>query len=112
MDSSVRTKDTELKGLIIPTGTYTAITIESRRSYGWDSFLSPKDQGVLVYTVDTRIPYKRSPMQIIAPSRSVDREWYTDSALKAGETVTTNGWKITVVESGEFGDVVKVEKVG
>ena len=101
-----------MKGLIIPTGTYTAIAIESRRSYGFDSFLSPKDQGVLVYTVDTRIPYKRSPMQIIAPTRSVDREWYTDSALKLNETVTTNGWKITVVESGEFGDVVKVEKVG
>ena len=98
--------------MIIPTGTYTAITIESRRSYGWDSFLSPKDQGVLVYTVDTRVPYKRSPMQIITTARSVDREWYTDSALKEGETVTTNGWKITVVESGDFGDVVKVEKVG
>lgn len=104
--------DTELKGLIIPTGTYTAITIESRRSYGWDSFLSPRDQGVLVYTVDTRVPYKRSPMQIIPPLRTLDREWYTDSALKVGETVTTNGWKITVVESGDFGDVVKVEKVG
>jgi M6 family metalloprotease-like protein len=105
-------RDTELKGLIIPTGTFTAITIESRRSYGWDSFLSPKDQGVLVYTVDTRVPYKRSPMQILAPLRSLDREWYTDSALKAGESVISNGWKITVVESGDFGDVVKVEKVG
>ena len=108
----IEQRDTELKGLIIPTGTYTAIAIESRRSYGFDSFLSPKDQGVLVYTVDTRIPYKRSPMQIIAPTRSVDREWYTDSALKLNETVTTNGWKITVVESGDFGDVIKVEKVG
>jgi len=105
-------RDTGLKGLIIPTGIYTAITIESRRSYGYDSFLSPRDQGVLVYTVDTRIPYKRSPMQIIAPSRSTDREWYTDSALKAGESVSTQGWKISVVESGDFGDVVKVEKVG
>jgi len=105
-------RDTGLKGLIIPTGIYTAIAIESRRSYGYDSFLSPRDQGVLVYTVDTRIPYKRSPMQIIAPSRSTDREWYTDSALKAGESVSTQGWKISVVESGDFGDVVKVEKVG
>jgi hypothetical protein len=105
-------RDTGLKGLIIPTGIYTAITIESRRSYGYDSFLSPRDEGVLVYTVDTRIPYKRSPMQIIAPSRSVDREWYTDSALKAGESVSTQGWKVSVVESGDFGDVVKVEKVG
>jgi hypothetical protein len=51
-------------------------------------------------------------MQIIAPLRSLDREWYTDSALKAGEAVISNGWKITVVESGDFGDVVKVEKVG
>ena len=108
----IEQRNPDLKGLIIPTGTYTAIAIESRRSYGYDSFLSPRDQGVLVYTVDTRIPYKRSPMQLIVPSRTIDREWYTDAALKLNESVSTNGWKITVVESGEFGDVVKVEKVG
>jgi hypothetical protein len=51
-------------------------------------------------------------MQLIVPTRTLDREWYTDSALKEGETVTTNGWKITVLDSGDFGDVVKVEKVG
>jgi hypothetical protein len=50
-------------------------------------------------------------MQIIVPSRTIDREWYTDAALKLNESVVTNGWKITVVESGDFGDVVKVEKV-
>jgi len=108
----IEQREPDLKGLIIPTGTYTAIAIESRRSYGYDSFLSPRDQGVLVYTVDTRIPYKRSPMQLIVPSRTVDREWYTDAALKLNESVSTNGWKVTVVESGDFGDVVKVEKVG
>ena len=108
----IEQREPDLKGLIIPTGTYTAIAIESRRSYGYDSFLSPRDQGVLVYTVDTRIPYKRSPMQIITTSRTTDREWYTDAALKLNESVTTNGWKITIVESGDFGDVVKVEKVG
>jgi M6 family metalloprotease-like protein len=108
----IEQREPDLKGLIIPTGTYTAIAIESRRSYGYDSFLSPRDKGVLVYTVDTRIPYKRSPMQLIVPSRTADREWYTDAALKLNESVTSNGWKITVVESGDFGDVVKVEKVG
>jgi hypothetical protein len=51
-------------------------------------------------------------MQIIAPARSTDLEWYTDAALRLNESVSTNGWKITVVESGDFGDVVKVEKVG
>jgi hypothetical protein len=39
-------------------------------------------------------------------------EWYTDSALKLGESVQVSGWKISVVESGDFGDVVKVEKAG
>ena len=33
-----------------------------------------------------------------------------DSLIKIGESVTTNGWKISVVESGDFGDVIKVEK--
>jgi hypothetical protein len=37
--------------------------------------------------------------------------WETDSALKVNETVTSGGWKVTVMESGDFGDVVKVEKV-
>lgn len=103
-------RSTELKGLIIPTGTYTALVVESRRSYGYDSFLSPRDQGALVYRMDTRVPYKRSPAQIIQPARSTDKEWYTDSALRLGEFVIADGWKISVVESGVFGDVVKVEK--
>jgi hypothetical protein len=30
--------------------------------------------------------------------------------LKNGESVSYEGWKITVVEAGEFGDVVSVEK--
>jgi M6 family metalloprotease-like protein len=108
----IEQREANLKGLIIPTGTYTAVVVESRRNYGYDSLLSPRNIGILVYTVDTRIPYKRSPMQIITPYRSNDLEWYTDAALRLNETVTTNGWKITVVESGDFGDVVKVEKIG
>jgi hypothetical protein len=30
--------------------------------------------------------------------------------LKQGESTINNGYKITVVESGTFGDVIKVEK--
>ncbi len=103
-------RDTGLKGIIIPTGLYTALVVESRRSYGFDSYLSTRDEGALVYRVDTRIPYKRSPMQIIQPSRSQDKEWYTDSALRLNEFVVADGWKITVIERGEFGDVVRVER--
>lgn len=100
-----------LKGLIIPTGTYTALVVESRRGYGFDSMLAKRDEGALVYRVDTRIPYKRSPMQIIQPARSADKEWYTDSALRLNEYVVSDGWKISVVETGDFGDVIRVERI-
>ena len=100
----------DLKGVVIPLDEYRAIVVESRRNYGYDT-IGTDAEGVLVYTIDTRKPYLSSPAFIVSPSRSTDLEWYTDSALKLGESVTTNGWKITVVETGEFGDVIKAEKV-
>jgi hypothetical protein len=99
-----------MKGIIIPTGSFTALVVESRRSYGFDSYLAKRDEGALVYRIDTRVPYRRSPAQIIAPVRSQDKEWYTDSTLRLGEYVIADGWKITVIERGDFGDVVRVEK--
>ena len=100
----------KLKGVIIPLNDFTAIVVESRRNYGYDN-IGTDAEGVIVYTIDTRIPYCRSPAHIVSPNRSTDKEWYTDSALKEGESVTTNGWKISVIESGDFGDVIKVEIV-
>jgi hypothetical protein len=34
-----------------------------------------------------------------------------NSVLKSGDSVTVQGWNITVLESGDWGDVVKTEKV-
>jgi hypothetical protein len=34
-----------------------------------------------------------------------------DAPLKVGESLLTNGFKISVVEAGKYGDVVKVEKI-
>ena len=44
--------------------------------------------------------------------RTIERsELFMASApLKQGESTLNNGYKITVVESGTFGDVIKVEK--
>jgi D-mannonate dehydratase len=51
-------------------------------------------------------------MKLVPRIGSTDTVWRTDSALKLNDSVTTQGWKISVVESGNWGDVVKVEKVG
>jgi len=37
--------------------------------------------------------------------------FYGDARLLQGDSIQVGGLKITNVESGEFGDVVKVEKV-
>ena len=101
-----------VKGVAMKTGEYTSLVVESRRAYGYDSNIGTDAEGVLVYTVDSRIPQKRSPILIVPPERSRDRVWETDSALKLGESVISSGWKVTVIESDEFGDVVRIEKVG
>jgi hypothetical protein len=33
-----------------------------------------------------------------------------DASLKLGESVTSDGWTITVKETGAFGDVIEVKK--
>lgn len=91
------TKD--VKGVVIPLSETEAVIIESRRAIGFDKSLQyrPELQGAVVYTLDSKIPYRRTPVKVIA-------------TLKNNDFVTTNGYKISLVESGTFGDVIKVEK--
>ena len=107
----VAEKTSGVKGVVIPLGPFEAIVVESRRSLGYDTRLFKSQEGALVYSLDTRIKYRQSPMKIIPPSRSVDRFAELDSALRKKESVVFRNWKITVVESGVFGEVIKVEKV-
>ena len=108
----VAMKTNGVKGVVIPLTENTGIAIESRRRLGFDNLLGLQSSGTLVYTIDTRITHPYSAYKLVPPARSTDREWERDTPLKVNESVTTNGWKITVLESGSFGDVVKVENVG
>jgi hypothetical protein len=96
----------QVKGVVIPLSSTEAVIVESRRPLGFDIFLAAKPDlvGVVVYTLDTKIPLGRSPVKVVR-------------VLKNNDSVNVSGYKITVVESGyfgdfgDFGDVVKVEKV-
>ena len=101
----------ETKLIVIPTGKFKAIAIESRRAMGFDATLGSLSEGVIVYEIDTTIEYGYSPMKLVPRQGSTDFLWKRDAALKTGDFVTTQGWKISVVESGKWGDVVKVENV-
>ena len=102
----------EEKLVVIPTGRFTAIAVESRRAIGFDAPMGTASEGVIVYEIDTTVPYGLSTMKLVPRVGSTDKQWRRDSALKSGDSVSTQGWKISVVESGDFGDVVKVEKAG
>lgn len=101
----------QTKLVVIPTGKYKAIAIESRRALGFDANMGSLSEGAIVYEIDTTIEYGYSPMSLVARNGSKDSLWRRDAALKVGDSVTTSGWQITVIESGNFGDVVKVVKV-
>jgi M6 family metalloprotease-like protein len=108
----VESKTTKVKSVVIPITTTTGIAIESRRAVGYDTWLGSKaNEGIMVMTIDTKIGYGYSPFKIAIGPNTTDTFGYKDALLQVGESVTANGYKITFVETGAFGDVVKVEKV-
>ena len=101
-------RDQGVKLAVVPLSKYTALAIESRRSYGYDSTLGSAAEGLIVYKIDTTVPYRLSPFKIITPNGASDLEWKRDAALKQGETIVVEGVSITNIESGAFGDVVSI----
>jgi hypothetical protein len=63
------------KLIVIPTGKYKAIAIGSRRGIGFDTTLQSSSEGVLIYEIDTTIPYNLSPMKIVPRIGSTDTKW-------------------------------------
>ena len=104
----IEAKDKGVKLTVVPTGKYTAIALESRRSYGFDLNLGSANNGLIVYNIDTTIPYYVSAIKIVPSPSATDAEWRRDAALKKGESVTVDGVSVTNVETGAFGDVAKI----
>jgi M6 family metalloprotease-like protein len=113
----VATSENVLKGAVIPLSSTRAIVVESRRRVGFDALLGLESEGLLVYEVDTEKSgdVEDGPFKILGPDRyTVNQGWRAsvDAPLKPGESISHKGWKISNLESGAFGDVVKIEAVG
>ena len=110
--SSVKT--TEDKALVIPLSQTKVIVIESIRAAGLYYKWPKNTWGALTYVVDVSIEKHGYGMKLILPqNRSAGTIPYTfaEAPLRMGESVIYEGVKISIIESGDFGDVVKVEKV-
>jgi len=108
---------------IIKLSPYIAISIQSMRSAGYNYKLPVKNNGVLVIDINAEKMYDNSVhadgQYVVCPNRNDGGTFHggckyknlNDATLKLNESIIYKGYKITVVESGEFGDVVKVEKI-
>ncbi len=101
-----------LKTLMIPLPNKQVIVVESIRSVGYNFKMPKKAEGALVYVVDVNETQNDYGAYVqVPPNRNSDLgAERIDATLRVGDSVTVDGYKITVVESGDFGDVVKVEK--
>lgn len=111
--SAVRTQLS--KAVVVPVSASKVIVIESLRSAGLYYKIPKESQGAFVYIVDLDDTRRGMGLQLVSPAGRAPKNkkemLLHDAPLKLGEHAITNGYKITVVESGTFGDVVRVEKV-
>ena len=110
--SSVKT--TEDKALVIPLSQTKVIVIESIRAAGMYYKWPKNTWGALTYVVDVTKEEHGQGMKLILPqNRSAGTIPYrlAEAPLRKGESIIYEGVKISIVESGDFGDVIKVEKV-
>lgn len=118
------TKTSRQKLLVVPLTESKAIVVESVRATGANYKLTRAEQGALVYVVDLNDRRPDFGYELQIPRFRVSKTWQADdrpingvrrypldtAPLKIGESVTVEGVKITNVEWGAFGDVIKVEK--
>ena len=110
--SSVKT--TENKALVIPLSQTKVIVIESIRAAGMYYKWPKNTWGALTYVVDVTKEVHGYGMKLILPqNRYAGTLPYmlAEAPLRIGESITYEGVKISIVESGNFGDVIKVEKI-
>ena len=101
------------KLLMVPLSGSDYLAVESIRPYGY-SFKIPKcQQGALVYVAHLYGQgYNEKTIQIPSSAKKKACPGSSNSekgALVKGDSVIYGGVKITVVEAGDFGDVVRVE---
>jgi M6 family metalloprotease-like protein len=96
-----------VKALMIPITRTKEIVIESRRPIGLDKNL--KKSGAVIYLVDSTKQSGMGPVQIY-PIDLKNDPTYLNAPRAVGESVTLEGYTITVTASDSSGDTVSVKR--
>ena len=111
------------KLLLVRLNEFEAIGVESFRNSGFNYKLPKAQHGAVVYLLNTKdmddYTVHGDGLKVYCPDQrpctsTQDSQFggfkLALAALKPGEFVTLKGVRISVIEAGDFGDVVKVEK--
>jgi len=107
--SPIVRQDKEVKAIMVPLTNSKILVIESRKSEGLD-IIPAGYEGVLVYTVDMTKGQLGGGYEIQKRIGSTDKNYYSDAALRASDSITVNGVKVTVMSLDASGDTVKISK--
>ena len=107
--SPIVRQDKEVKTIMVPLSASKILVIESRKSESLDIIPAGKE-GVLVYTVDMTKGQLGGGYEIQKRIGSTDKNYYSDAALRTGDSITVDGVKITVTTLDKSGDSVKISK--
>ena len=110
--ASVKTQ--ESKAVVVPISATKVVVAESIRPAGLHYKVAQQYQGVLVYEVDLTKTEHGMGMKLSLPTnRNVNNRsafFLADASLRKGDSTTSNGITFTILESGSFGDVIKISK--
>lgn len=110
--STVQTS--ESKAIVVRVSATKAVIVETLRPAGLYYKIPKQTQGALIYEVDLMETRHGLGMKLSLPiGRKVESNpfFMASYPLKQGESTISNGYKFTIIESGTYGDVVKVEKL-
>lgn len=105
------------KLLVVPLSATKAVVVESMRVGGLNYKIPKESEGALVFVLDMtqtehgygmelKLPDNRNQ-----PSQASRKSFFmSNAAFKINESIIVDGVRISIIESGEFGDVVRVEK--
>ena len=104
-------KNASKKLAVLPISSTKVMVFQSVRDYGVNYKLGKKSQGLLVWTINTTEPREEFGSEIVTGkgrNLSYSPFVYYDAPLKRGEKVTAEGFEISIVEAGKYGDVFSV----
>ena len=110
--ASVKTQ--ESKAVVVPISATKVVVAESIRPAGLHYKVAQQYQGVLVYEIDLTKTEHGMGMKLSLPTNrkvnNLGSFFMADASLRKGDSTTSNGITFTILESGTFGDVIKISK--